>query len=231
MARGKKPGRKPQRRVAARKPRATAKTPETPLRRSVRVNEESRTLFVEHHLPAITKLKSAAANATAKLRLGYKAAKADGFLKCDFDTAAKLATPAGEREIRAAMAREMQVAKFLKHKLGDQLDLFVEPEEDIEGQAYAAGEEASSKGKSAQPLYAPESEGYAAYMRGFNDHQEELAKGFKKLEPEPPPASGVRVTRSQFRAQQMAAKKQADAAEERALFTKRVAANPEEAAE
>ena len=108
--------------------------------------------------------------------------------------------------------------------LGKQLDLFVEADDfDVEGQAYSEGEEASRDNKAAQPVYQPGTPGFDAYMRGFHDHQEELAKGIKKKADDA--GSGVAMTRSQFKAQQAAAKKAqeyVEAAEERgALFTKR----------
>jgi len=54
-------------------------------------------------------------------------------------------------------------------------------------------------------------------MQGYQDHQASILEGIDKLEE---PASGVVMTRSQFRAQQRL-KAQADAAEDRALFKKR----------
>jgi hypothetical protein len=190
-----------------------------------RVNEESKALFLDHHLPKIARLKELANTAQANLRNGYKTAKKDGFLKRDFDIAFRLKSQTGEKAIKAEIARDMTIAKWLGYGLGKQLDLFLEADDhDIEAQAYADGEEASRTNKPAAPIYAPETPGYEAYMRGFHDHQETLVKGIKKLEPE----SGVAMTRSQFRAQQAAAKKLADAAEERSLFTKR---SPEAAAE
>lgn len=194
---------------------------------ATRVNEESKALFLDHHLPKIARLRELANTAQANLRNGYKGAKKDGFLQRDFDVAFRLKTQTGEKQIKAEIARDMTIAKWLGFGLGKQLDLFLEADDhDIEAQAYADGEEASRTGKPAAPIYAPGTPGYDAYMKGFHDHQEQLSKGFKKTEPE----SGVHMTRSQFKAQQAAAKKQADAAEERSMFTKRTP-EPEQAAE
>jgi hypothetical protein len=191
-----------------------------------RVNSESKALFLDHHLPAIAKFKEQAARAQANLRNGYKSAKSDGFLQRDFDTAFKLKTQTGERQIKALIARDMTVAKWLGFSLGKQLDLFVQADEhDLEAQAYFDGEEASRENRAAEPLYAPGTEGYEAYMRGFHEHQEQLAQGIKPTLPmEQPPTSGVPMTRSQFKAQQ-AKKKQAEA---QPLFNKK--AGPPEAA-
>lgn len=208
------------------------KAPELALRKrsAGRVNEESKALFLDHHLPKIARLKELAATAQSNLRNGYKTAKSDGFLQRDFDVAFRLRTQTGEKAIKAEMARDMTIAKWLGFGLGKQLDLFVEADDhDIEAQAYADGEEASRTNKPASPIYAPETAGYAAYMRGYHAHQDQLARQIKKLDE--PAVSGTPMTRSQFKAQQ-AAKAKADAAEERSnggLFQKRAA--PEAVAE
>ena len=196
------------------------KTQEIAVRRGASVNEESKALFLDHHLPQISRLKDAAHRAQSNLRNGYKAAKKDGFLQRDFDVAFRLRTQTGEQQIKAQIARDGTIAKWLGYKLGSQLDLFLKDDEDdsIEMQAYSDGEEASRSNKPASPIYAPGSPGYEAYMEGYNGHQAVLTEGIKKLDE--PPSSGVVMTRSQFKAQQRA-KAQADAAEERSLFKKR----------
>lgn len=194
-----------------------------------RVNEESKQLFLDHHLPKVAQLKERAARAQADLRNGYKTAKKDGFLKRDFDVAFRLRTQTGERAIKAEIARDMTIAKWLGFGLGKQLDLFLEQDEhDIEAQAYADGEEASRDNKPASPIYAPGTPGYEAYMHGFHDHQEGLAKGIK-----PAQTSGTPMTRSQFKAQQRqkSVQQAADAAEEKSMFSKKAAQPPQDAAE
>ena len=213
MAAAKK--RKPKAKIPT-KPAAAKKAPAS--RRNAGVNEESKVLFLDTHLPEIAKMRDRAKTANGNLRNAYRAAKKDGFSKADFDAAFRLKTQTGEREIKSAIAREMTIARWLGFALGKQLDLFLDADDhDIEGQAYAEGEEASRNNRQASPIYAPGTPGFEAYMRGFNDHQEELSKRIGKLEPET--SSGTPMTRSQFRAQQM--KKAADAAEERSMFQKR----------
>jgi hypothetical protein len=208
------------------------KAPELALRRDPkRVNENSKTLFLDHHLPLLAKLKTQAATAQANLRNGYRTAKKDGFLQRDFDVAFRLKTQLGEKALKTEIARDMTIAKWLGFSLGKQLDLFVQADDhDIEAQAYADGEEASRTNKPAAPIYAPETVGFEAYMRGFHDHQAEIGKGFKKVAATKqfvgePAASGVPMTRSQFKAlSQRAAAKKAEAAEVQAdkpMFSKK----------
>jgi len=228
---------KVQRRGAA-KPKKLDKPKEIAIRRTVAVNEESKALFLDHHLPKIALLKDRQAKATSDLRNGYKTAKKDGFLQRDFDIAFKLRTQTGEKEIKATIARDLTIAQWLGYTgLGKQLDLFVADEpvvaKDVEATARAAGEDASRSGEPAKPLYAPGTPGYEAYMGAYHDHQAELAKGFKKKEEEPAAASsGVAMTRSQFKAHQRSRNvdQAADAAEERASMFQKRAPQPETAA-
>jgi hypothetical protein len=210
------------RKAAMRSARTIDRAPEIALRRNAKVDAEAKKLFLDVHLPKIAKLKAALATAQSNVRNGYKSAKADGFLQRDFDMAFRLQAEAGEKQIKMQIARDCTIAGWLGYSLGKQLDLFMQEEDshDVEMMAYADGEEASRTGEPASPVYAPGTPGYDAYMRGFHDHQEELTKGFKKLdEEEVPVSSGVSMTRSQFRAHQI--KAVADVVEERPLFTKR----------
>ena len=63
------------------------KAQEVAVRKNGPVNEESKALFLNHHLPAIAKFKEQMERSKANLRNGYKSAKKDGFLQRDFDTA------------------------------------------------------------------------------------------------------------------------------------------------
>src|SRR6516164_7467003 len=174
------------------------KAQEVAVRKNGPVNEESKALFLNHHLPAIAKFKEQLAKAQSNLRNGYKGAKRDGFLQRDFDTAFKLRTETGEKEIKALIARDGTIAKWLGYGLGKQLDLFLELGEDDSAEIQDEG------------LRMPDREEVEVVMEAKIDE----------------PASGIAMTRSQFKAQQRL-KAQADAAEDRALFKKR---SPESAA-
>jgi len=174
------------------------KAQEVAVRKNGPANEESKALFLNHHLPAIAKFKEQMERSKANLRNGYKSAKKDGFLQRDFDTAFKLRTETGEKEIKALIARDGTIAKWLGYGLGKQLDLFLQLGEDDSAEIQDEG------------LRMPDREEVEVVMEAKIDE----------------PASGIAMTRSQFRAQQRL-KAQADAAEDRALFKKR---SPESAA-
>jgi hypothetical protein len=206
---------------AAKKAKPVAKTKTRPagkevaLRPGVKVNAESKKLFIERHLVDITRLAGIAKTSQSNLRNAYKKAKSDGFLKRDFDVAFKLQSQMGEREIKATIARDLTIAKWLGYSLGKQLDLFASaPDHDVVAQAYSEGEEASRTNKPASPIYAPGTEGYEAYMRGFHEQGGKTGLTGDKIPPlgEYQSTSGVPMTRSQFKAQQAAraAKTKAD---------------------
>src|SRR6516165_11962637 len=127
IPKSKRRGRPPKVALKVKKPE---KTKEVAVRKNGPANEESKALFLNHHLPAIAKFKEQMERSKANLRNGYKSAKKDGFLQRDFDTAFKLRTETGEKEIKALIARDGTIAKWLGYGLGKQLDLFLELGED-----------------------------------------------------------------------------------------------------
>ena len=115
-------------------------------------------------------------------------AKAAGFLKKDFDIARDLADRKKETKIGDDITRRLRVARWLGHKLGDQLDMFVDAQAQpdrtpIVDRAYDEGKQTSMAGQSPKPSYSPDTDAYRAFMAGYHDHQRELAGGFKTLEP------------------------------------------------
>lgn len=155
---------------------AASKSPDT--------DKEAKALFLQA-LPKVADLKKKLNTANANLRNAYKSAKADGFLKKDFDTAFQIQGADGEKAKKAAIARELTIAKWLGCDLGSQLDLFVEdtrvPAAD---RAYEEGQAASMKGETANPDYHPATEQHRQFMQGFHDDQEKRIKnGMGKLHP------------------------------------------------
>ena len=192
---------------------------------------QNRALFL-HHLPNISKLKDALTTATSNLRNAYKTAKADGFLKSDFDAAFEIQGAEGEKKKKAAIVRHLQIAKWLGCDLGSQLDLFMaDTRVPAADRAYEEGYTDSLLGKSANPSYDPSTEQHRRYMEGFHKATESRIKGgITKLHPEvqkdeadkaekqaqraaaqaqdakafDPPASGVAMTREEYKRQQQA---------------------------
>lgn len=145
-------------------------------------NANDKALFL-HHLPKVAEAKQKIKDATNAIRLLYKTAKADGFLKKDFDDAFEMQGEEGEKKKKAAIARSLQIAQWLGYDLGTQLDLFAQDERvPAEDRAYSEGETASMQGKSANPDYHPSTAQHRAYMAGYHDHQAKLGGQFKKLD-------------------------------------------------
>lgn len=192
--------------------------------------DQERALFL-HNLPKISDLKAKVAKATADLRNAYKQAKADGFVKADFDEAFKMQGEEGEKVKKAAIARSLRIAKWLGLDLGTQLDMFMQDERvPAADRSFEEGKSQAMLGISLKCDYAPETEQYRKFAEGWHAGQAVLAAGIKPLHPAvaedekdkaekkaktdaakaedakafEAPASGVAMTRAEFKAQQEA---------------------------
>ncbi len=140
------------------------------------IDEGDKARFLQY-LPRVISLRLAVASDTSDLRNAYKAAKAHGFSKADFDYAIAVQTPEREASTKENIRRRLLVAKWMGSDLGSQLDLFSEPPRmSTEERAYAQGANASAANMAAKPPYAPTDPAYAEYMRGFHDHQAAIVK-------------------------------------------------------
>jgi len=161
------------------------------------VNETDKALFLQT-LPKIAKARDDIAKATNHLRTLYKVAKKDGFLKSDFDTAFAIQGAEGEKNKKAAIARDLTIAKWLGCDLGSQLDLFVQDERvPAADRAWEEGQAASMKGETAKPNYAPSTEQYRKYMEGYHHDQENRIKKGIKPTPEGETTSPGLITKAQ----------------------------------
>jgi len=234
MAPRKKPTKEDVQKAAAKAERRAKTAPKADTVKAPGANdtdEQNRALFL-HHLSKVADLKDKVAKATANLRNAYKTAKADGFLKVDFDCAFEIQAADGEKKKKAAIARNLQIARWLGCDLGAQLDLFSQDERvPAEDRAYEEGKTDSMSGKSAKPSYDPSTPQHGRYMQGYHDATEIRVKsGITKLHPEvqkdlteqaekkakreaeqakdaaafDQPASGVAMTREEYKRQQAA---------------------------
>lgn len=207
--------------------------------------EQNRALFL-HHLThekqGIKVLIDAQKQATANLRNAYKKAKADGFLKADFDIALDIQKADGEKRRKELIQRNLQIAAWLGCDLGAQLDLFarmVETGVPAEDRAYEEGKTASYAGQSANPPYDPSLAQHRRWLEGWHDATAtRVESGISKLHPEvqkdeadkaakkaqrkaeqdkdaaafDAPSSGVAMTREEYKRQQATRDGQGDLA-------------------
>jgi len=141
--------------------------------------DEVRQLFLTHRQGWIryqAKLKTLEAEAK-----DLKAAiRSDGFTIKQMKIADQLADLKGEAKVKSEVEDRLQVARWIGHPLGAQLDLFAEPDRvPAEDVAYDEGKMTSMQGHTAKPRYSPETPQYRAFMAGYHDHQRELAGGLK----------------------------------------------------
>lgn len=184
--------------------------------------------------PKYALLKKRAASVNGELRNLLKEADKDGFTKGQFEVAALVSTPEGEAKVRERIGKELEAAQFVGSMLGTQLSLFNEPDRTpAVDRAYSEGQAAAMQNIAAVPPYAPDTEQFRAFMKGFHDHSASIVadKLKKKTEPPkapkadkaakappaaPPPAPGnvVPMTRSQMLAQEQAQQSQSQEADE-----------------
>jgi len=218
--------------------KAEARSTKAPKAQTVKVaapkgsnDDQDRALFL-HHLKDLPKLIKAKDDAVNAVRGFYKKAKADGFVKDDFDEARKMQGAEGEKVKKTAISRSLRIARWLGLDLGAQLDMFEQDERvPAADRAYEEGKTQAMQGVTLRTDYAQETEQYREFARGWHDGQAILSQGFKKLHPEvaadekskvikkaaidsqkdadakafDAPASGVAMTRAEYAAQQQAA--------------------------
>ncbi len=147
-------------------------------------NDAVRASFLQH--------RTAWTNVQAKLAVAQKlvkdmvsAAKADGFLKKEFEVADMLAgSPKQEARVTGEVSLRLRVARWIGHAMGAQLDLFAEPDRTpAVDKAYDEGKQACMSHERASPPYAPGIPQYTRWLEGYHDEQERQVKaGIKPLE-------------------------------------------------
>jgi hypothetical protein len=165
-------------RAASKKPPTDApKAPVAPRGVNPEFDQEEKALFLQF-MPEVRKLRELLATANSNLRNKYKSAKAQGgFTKADFDTAFALETAEKEAKERAAIARKLKVAKMCGSSLGNQLDMFLEPDRTpIADRAFEEGESDAMQNIAARPSYDPSTEAYRRYLEGFHSVSERRIK-------------------------------------------------------
>lgn len=139
-------------------------------------------------------------SAQAQLKVAEKrlkdmvaAAKADGFLKKEFQVADLLAgSPKQEAKVTSDVTMKLRVARWIGHSMGKQLDLFENPAAIVAatppGQAaYEDGKQAAMEGKTGTPPGQFSGQELAQkWMDGYHAGQELVVKsGIKPLETAP----------------------------------------------
>jgi hypothetical protein len=145
------------------------------------------------HLKQVKAQRDKIAGATADLRNMYKEAKGHGFEKADFDTAIAIETAEKEAKLRAKIARQFYVSKLCGKKLGNQLELFSEPDRTPSSDiAFEEGTRDCMDKERAKPAYDPSTEQYRRYMEGYHAEQaRQLKGGIKPTEKPAKPAKAA----------------------------------------
>jgi hypothetical protein len=137
--------------------------------------------------------------------------KAEGYTVKQMQIADQLlGSPQAEAKVQGEVTDRLQVAQWVGHPMGAQMDLFAQPDRTpAVDRARDAGKQASMESRPRKAPHSPETEQAAAWYAGYDAHQHDLHKGFKKTKPDgngngskEPAAdvtSGEHVTRSEFK--------------------------------
>jgi hypothetical protein len=179
-------------RKAAGTPKAAraAKRHNTAAESDQRTEDQIRAGFL-HHRQAWTQM-TARQKALDKQWTDVKAAlKADGYKVIQMQVADDLAgSPKQEAKVHAAVRDRLQVARWVGHPMGAQLDLFAQPDRTpATDKAYDEGKQAFMEDKRATPPYAPGVPQYTQWLSGYHDAQDARVRGgLKPIHPEDPDA-------------------------------------------
>lgn len=137
-------------------------------------DSEERELFASHRT-IWNELQAKQKLLDAQFARAKGSLKSDGFKVLHMQIADQLITPKGEKKVHADVKDRLWVARMIGHALGKQMDLFEAPDRTPSvDRAYADGRTASIDNEPRKPPHHPSTEQYGEWMRGYNDHQEEL---------------------------------------------------------
>lgn len=126
--------------------------------------------------------------------------KGDGFKVKHMDIADALGNPKGEKRTSEEVQDRLKVAKWIGHPMGNQLDLFGQPDRTPSvDRAFDEGKQASMENKPCKPPYAPELPQYKTWMAGYAMDQERLQGTVGRGQQGGEPVAGERVSRAEFK--------------------------------
>lgn len=170
------------------KPAKAAKAHNTAAVSDKRSKDEIKQNFLHHW--GVWKRVSAKQKLLDKEWTETKAAlKADGHKVGQMQIADDLhGSPKSEAKVHAAVHDRIHVADMTDHPMGQQMDLFNQPDRTpAVDRAAAQGKRDFMENKAAKPPYDPSTPQYASYMKAYGDTQSAaLKKGIKPLETEDP---------------------------------------------
>jgi hypothetical protein len=127
---------------------------------------------------------TAAQKALDKRWTDCKAAlKADGYKVIHMQIADDLSgSPKQEAKVHAAVCDRLQVAQWVGHPMGAQLDMFAQPDRTpAVDRARDQGRQASMENQPCKPPYDSSTPQYQSYMEGYQEDQARIASGIKPL--------------------------------------------------
>jgi len=157
--------------------------------------EEREALFF-HHLNPIVAQAAAVQREREELNRLRKLAKADGFKLALIDEAMRMNDIEDDSIIVDEMKEWMQIAAWMGLPVGQQIDLFSEPDRTpLTDAAFAAGRTAGLLARDPKPPHEESTEAGQAWMRGWHEGQrmmgEDLKSAMEKKNAEKSASSGA----------------------------------------
>lgn len=111
-------------------------------------------------------------------------------------------TAKDSEKVKTEVKERLQVAQWIGHPMGAQLDLFAQPDRTPSvDQAYDNGKMAAMEGKVATPPHDASSPQYQSWLSGYHDEQaRRVREGIKPLEPKEPPTPLEQAVKANGRA-------------------------------
>jgi hypothetical protein len=169
---------RPPKDAGAPKAARAAKKHNTAAESDQRTEDQIRAGFL-HHRQAWNQM-TAKQKAIDKQWTDVKAAlKADGYKVLHMQVADDLAgSPKAEAKVHTAVQDRLQVARWIGHPMGAQLDLFGQPDRTpATDKAYDEGKQAFMEDKRATPPYAPGVPQYTQWLAGWHAAQDARVRG------------------------------------------------------
>ncbi len=139
------------------------------------MTEDQKRALAFQHADKIEKQAAIVASAVSELRRLYKVGKADGFDKKRIDRILELRKDGGEEKLKAEIAADLEIARWLAMPIGTQVDLFDMSAPDRTpaiDKAFELGKIAGMRAERPEPPYPGNSPTGQSWMQGYHAGQE-----------------------------------------------------------
>lgn len=139
------------------------------------MTEDQKRALAFQHADKIEKQAAVVATAVSEMRRLYKVGKADGFPKARLDRIISLRKDGGEERLKAEIAADLEIARWLAMPIGTTVDMFDMSAPDrtpAVDKAFELGKISGMRAERPEPPYPANSPTGQGWMRGYHAGQE-----------------------------------------------------------